>query len=136
MSMPNIPDVKLNNLDITTDQVADLLLASIAFEELGLAHIINAEAEKIQFVLGTLDGPPAADPSVNDLERIDKSVDRILKDVIKKEILLQFKFEDVLDFLLTTTTTTSTTTTTTTTTTSTTSTTSTTTTTTQYDLIL
>ena len=54
MSFPNIPDVDAS-VDISTEDSVNLLLASIAFEELGLAHIINAEAEKIQFVLGTLE---------------------------------------------------------------------------------
>lgn len=118
MSFPNIPDVSLN-LNVTTDKIVNLLLASIAFEELGLAHVINAEAEKIQSVLGTLKGPTNKNPSLNDLERIDNSVDRILKDVIIKEILLLFKLENVLSITSTTTTTTTTTSTTTTTTTTT-----------------
>lgn len=95
MSFPNIPDTSLN-FSATTDEIKNLLLASIAFEELGLAHVINAEAEKIQSVLGTLKGPTAKNPSVNDLERIDNTVDRILKDVIMKEMLLLFKLQNVL----------------------------------------
>ncbi|OQB14150.1 MAG: hypothetical protein BWY15_01270 [Firmicutes bacterium ADurb.Bin193] len=121
MSFPNIPDV-LPAIDIKTDQVINLLLASIAFEELGLAHIINAEAEKIQFILGTIEGQTPLDPppTFEDLLRINRSVEETLKSVIKNQMLLQFKLENILD--ITTTTTTSTTT----------STTSSTTTTTQY----
>lgn len=112
MSFPNIPDVSLN-LNVTTDKIANLLLASIAFEELGLAHVINTEAEKIQSVLGTLKGSTIKNPSLSDLERIDNTVDTILKDVIMKEILLLFKLENVLSITSTTTTTTTTSTTTT-----------------------
>lgn len=46
MSFPNIPDNISPAIDLPTDQIINLLLASIAFEELGLAHIINAAAEK------------------------------------------------------------------------------------------
>ena len=119
MSFPNIPDVD-PKMDITETDAINLLLASIAFEELGLAHIINAEAEKIQSILGTLYNQNVKNPTIDDLERIDKAVERILKDVIKKEIILQFKLEDVLS--ISTSSTTSTTTTSSTTTISTTST--------------
>jgi hypothetical protein len=95
MSFPNIPDVTLN-IDVTTDKIVNLLLASIAFQELGLAHLINAEAEKIQSVLGTLNGQTTKNPSVDDLERIDTAVDKILRDVIKKEMILEFKLQEVL----------------------------------------
>lgn len=114
MSFPNIPDVDAS-VDITFEDSLNLLLASIAFEELGLAHLINAEAEKIQYVLGTIEGQTPLDPppTIDDLLTIDHSVSETLKTVIKKEMLLQFKLEDVLTFSQTTTSTTTTTTTTT-----------------------
>ena len=129
MSFPTIPDVS-PAIDIDQADVINLLLASIAFEELGLAHIINSEAEKIQFVLGTLKCPtdairqtyPPAKPTIDDLLKINRSVEQTLKSVIKTEMLLQFKLEDILNISTTSTTTTTTTTTTSTTTTTTTTT--------------
>ena len=130
MSLPNIPDIS-PSIGIDINDVANLLLASIAFEELGLAHIINAEAEKIQFVLGTLNEKNndlnchnnTVIPTIDDLIAIDKTVDRVLRDVIKKEMLLEFKLDDVLQISTSSTTTTTTTTTTTSTTSTTTTTT-------------
>lgn len=89
MSYPNIPDIT-PDITINRTDVINLLLASIALEELSLAHIMNAEGEKIQFVLG-LTGPTIAD-----LIAIDASVQTTLKDVIKKEMLLEFKLDEVL----------------------------------------
>lgn len=111
MSFPNIPDVDAS-IDITVEDSVNLLLASIAFEELGLAHIINAEAEKIQYVLGTIKGHPrlVPPPTLDDLLEIDRSVDKTMRNVIKNQMLLQFKLEDVLTISTTTTSTTSTTT--------------------------
>lgn len=114
MSFPNIPDVDAS-IGITVEDSVNLLLASVAFEELGLAHIINAEAEKIQYVLGTLEteSPLATPPTIEELLLINQSVNQTLKNVIKKEMLLQFKLEDTLTISTTTTSTTTTTTTTT-----------------------
>ncbi len=114
MSFPNIPEVDAS-INIILEDSVNLLLASIAFEELGLAHIINAEAEKIQYVLGTLEDqePPATPPTIDDLLEINRSVDLTLRNVIKNQILLQFKLEDTLSISTTTTSTTTTTTTTT-----------------------
>ncbi|WP_223069556.1 hypothetical protein [Paenibacillus caui] len=101
MSQPNIPNIT-PTISITPGQTIPLLLASVALEELALAHIINAEAEKIQFVLGTLSTDIKLSPSVVSLSNLldlDKSVQRTLRDVIKKEMLLEFKFENILDLI-------------------------------------
>jgi len=97
MSFPTIPDIT-PSISINRNDVINLLLASIAFEELGLAHIINAEAEKIQYILGTLpEQTPAEPPTQNDLININKSVNQTLRTVIKNQILLQFKLEDLIE---------------------------------------
>ncbi|SFI03266.1 hypothetical protein SAMN04488574_101333 [Bacillus sp. 71mf] len=104
MSFPNIPNIT-PTISVTTPQTIPLLLSSIALEELALAHIINAEAEKLQFVLGTLPpgrttlSPPVV--TISNLLTVNSSVQRTLRDVIKKEMLLEFKFENVLDLLAT-----------------------------------
>ncbi|ADC49806.1 hypothetical protein BpOF4_08740 [Alkalihalophilus pseudofirmus OF4] len=99
MSMSNIPE-NLNSITgLDREQVALLLLASIAFEELSLAHIMNAEGEKLQYALGTLEngGGLAEDLDLDGLLAVNRSVERMLRTVIKKEMLLQFKLEDILD---------------------------------------
>jgi hypothetical protein len=93
MSMPNIPDIK-PKIEVKFEESIVLLLSSIALEELSLAHIMNAEAEKIQEVVKNQSCNKLAD-----LVNIDKSVERILRDVIKKEMLLEFKFENILELL-------------------------------------
>jgi hypothetical protein len=89
--MPNIPDIK-PRIEVSFEESIVLLLSSIALEELSLAHIMNAEAEKIQEVVKSQSCNKLAD-----LICIDKSVERILRDVIKKEMLLEFKFENILE---------------------------------------
>ncbi|OWZ83827.1 hypothetical protein [Natranaerobius trueperi] len=95
MSFPNIPDVT-PDINIEREDVINLTLASIAFEELGLAHIINAEGEKIQTGLDFAENN-------DDLVEINRSVERTLRSAIKKQMLLQFKLEDTLDIPETTT---------------------------------
>lgn len=98
MSFQNIPDMN-TSVDFSREDSANLLLASIAFEEFGLARLIDAEAEKVQYVLGTLkDRPPMCPPATLDqILTVNRTVDQMLRDIIKKEILLQLKLESVLD---------------------------------------
>lgn len=99
MSMPNIPNIS-PNISINRKDVINLLLASIALEEIGLAHIINAEGEKIQYVLGTLNNSsPSSRPTPEDLLEINCSVNDTLAMTIKKELLLDIKLKQVLDLI-------------------------------------
>lgn len=108
MGFPNIPDIN-PVFEIDRDEVIDLILASIGLEELSLAHLINAEAEKIQRALGTLQIPGTTGEETDDffgslvtdldgLLAINRSVNKTMKFLVHKEFLLLTKLEDVLDF--------------------------------------
>lgn len=99
MSQPNIPNIT-PNITLTRDDVVNLILASIAFEELGLAHIINAEGEKIQYALGTLPGIPGpTGVTLQDVLDINASTQSMLETVFKKEMILEAKLRDTLRIL-------------------------------------
>ncbi|MEN6462994.1 MAG: hypothetical protein ABFC94_16705 [Syntrophomonas sp.] len=100
MSFPTIPLIA-PTISLDRSQVINLLLASIAFEELGLAHIINTEAEKLQAVLGLIPGLSITATSISGLLSVNREVRRTLQTVLKKEMLLEFKLEDILDIPLT-----------------------------------
>lgn len=89
MSMPNIPDIK-PEIVLNRCEVINLLLTSIALEEIGMSHIINAEGEKIQQILKD------HCVSLHDALKINHSVERMLRNIIKNQMLLQFKLEDVI----------------------------------------
>nr|ADU04107.1 collagen-like protein [Pasteuria ramosa] len=90
MSQANIPGIS-PQISVDQESVLSLLLASTALNELGLSHLLNAEAEKMQYVLGTLSGvsnnnPP---PNFNDLLAIGKSITSILKNAGCKSAALR-----------------------------------------------
>lgn len=89
MSLPNIPDIK-PNINLKREDVINLLLASIALEEIGLSHIINAEGEKLQKAI-------EQSKCLEELLAVNASVEKTLRTIIKKEMLLQFKLENVLE---------------------------------------
>jgi hypothetical protein len=92
MSMPNIPNIT-PLIDIDREQALTMLMASIALEEMGLAHIINAESEKIQYVLSAKLPKPC---SITELKEINQGVERVIREVMKLQMLLQEKLENVI----------------------------------------
>jgi len=90
--MPELPDFS-PHINIDRDDAINLLLTSIALEELSLAHIMNAEGEKLQKVIGD------EDSTFDVLMEANRSVEKMLRNVIKKEMLLQFKLEDVIELI-------------------------------------
>ncbi|MFJ7732113.1 hypothetical protein ACIQXF_09490 [Lysinibacillus sp. NPDC097231] len=95
MSQANIPNIT-PTITVSLEDSFNLLLASIALEELGVSHIINAEAEKLQFVLGTLPGL-SSPATISDLLAINSSIKQTLIETIKHELTLEQKLEAVLN---------------------------------------
>ncbi|MEH7151418.1 hypothetical protein V7095_13525, partial [Bacillus thuringiensis] len=89
MSLPNVPNIT-PSISLNREETLNLLLASIALEEIGLSHILNAEGEKLQYFLSTC---PTNFKSFLD---INNSVNETLRNVAKNQMLLHFKLEDVM----------------------------------------
>lgn len=97
MSMPTFPTI---SPPIKLEDALNMILASVAMEELGLSHIINAEGEKLQYILGTLHdnhcnhGNKA---SVDDILAVNKSIKDLLDSVMHNQMLLKSKMQSALD---------------------------------------
>ena len=98
MGQPNFPDPFNPLPDLDKNQTLLFLLATVGQEELGLAHIINAEGEKIQAAVASFEDDCL---TFEDLLAANESANDLLKTVIKKEMLLQFKVENVLELFKT-----------------------------------
>jgi hypothetical protein len=80
-------------IDLERDEALTLLLASIALEEIGLAHILNSEGEKLQQILKDPETCP------EDLLAVNDSVERVLKSITRLQLILQDKLETVARLL-------------------------------------
>ncbi|GIO90897.1 hypothetical protein [Paenibacillus lactis] len=92
-----------SGMDISADirQSVLRLLASIAIEEMALAHIINAEAEKMQYIAGTLHpgSNPPGDLSFPDYMAVQASARSLMEEVTMLEMMLQMKFNQIAALL-------------------------------------
>ncbi|MCL1924721.1 MAG: hypothetical protein FWF50_03970 [Defluviitaleaceae bacterium] len=92
MSLPRFP-----NENLTREDAINQILSSIAMEKVGLSHIINAEGEKIQYILGTLEGStPPAPPTIEQVLSVNESVKTMLETVSSNQLLLKGKMADAL----------------------------------------
>ncbi len=87
MSMPTFPQ---NDPPLSREGSLNEIIASIAAEELSLSHILNAEGEKLQYVLGTLPGLDEA-ASLDEVLRINQSVKDTLSGIIEQQMMLSAK---------------------------------------------
>lgn len=92
MSQPSFP----GNPDITRDDAVNQILSSVAMEELGLSHIINAEGEKLQYILGTLPGITGPAATIEDLLSANESVQNLLQNASYNQLLLRSKMQQAL----------------------------------------
>ncbi|WP_374723150.1 hypothetical protein [Peribacillus tepidiphilus] len=87
------------------DKIIKLKLLGIALNEIALAGILLNEAEffceKLEMFRNSQpqSGRPGYPPPVtlDDLERNNRKMERMLRAAIKKEIVMQFEMEDFLD---------------------------------------
>lgn len=95
MTMPKYPQ-PTNSL--TRKQIINDLLESIALEELAIAHLINAEAEKIQAFTGPYGGFPTS-PTNKQINEFQGYVARILESLTEKQKLLSKTIELARDLM-------------------------------------
>ena len=69
------------------------VIESIAMEEKAVSRIVDAEAKKICEAINK------CRPVIQDFLKIDESVCDCIKNLIKLQMLLQFKLEEIKDFL-------------------------------------
>lgn len=90
MGLPVFPDI---SGPAPQSQIIDRLLETIALEELALAALINAEAEKVQAVAAAGVMSPV---SADDLAAINRAVAEVIKEAGAKEDRLRAKLERIL----------------------------------------
>lgn len=71
---------------VTREQAISDIIESVALEETGLSHILNAEGEKIQKVIAIATNPA-------ELIAVNKSVESMVNAVSRLELILQSKIE-------------------------------------------
>lgn len=71
---------------VTREQAISDIIESVALQETGLSHILNAEGEKIQKVVAIATSPA-------DLLAVNKSVESMVNAVSRLELILQSKIE-------------------------------------------
>ena len=82
---------------MTKDEALTMIIASIAMEELALSHIVNAEGEKLQYVLGTLPGSCKPCASTQEILAVNQSAAALLDTVMQSQMLLKGKLEKALE---------------------------------------
>ena len=93
MSLPKFPKP---GTTLTRDQALDAILTSIAMEEVALSHIINAEGEKIKYILKSAQENKA---DVCDVLKVNESVSSMLEQVNDMQIILKNKLRWALKYL-------------------------------------
>lgn len=90
MSLPSFPSI---TPPITREDALNQLISSIASEELGMSHILNAEGEKLQYILGTLPGLSGGPATYQEVLDANNSVSDLLNSSMELTFLLKNKLD-------------------------------------------
>jgi hypothetical protein len=91
MSFPDIPDIE-PDIDLEPGQMAELLVSSIAMEEMSIAQVMEAEKEKIHAAVEAFRQERC---DLSELLSVNQSAADMVKTLVKLEMLLQWKLEGV-----------------------------------------
>ena len=69
----------------------------MTMEELGLSHILNAEGEKLQYILGTLPGLSGPAATVEDVLFANESVRNLLMTAVQNQLFQKSKIRGALE---------------------------------------
>lgn len=94
MSEVSYPEI---NPSFSRGDVLNQIIASTAAEELGLSHIINAEGEKLQFILGTIPGLTGGNATIEDVLTANQSVQNALSSIAQNQLMLSSKLASALN---------------------------------------
>lgn len=92
MSLPTFPPIEP---PLSREGSINEIISSIAAEELSLSHILNAEGEKLQYVLGTLPGLETA-AALDEVMQVNQSVQETLSSVMEQQMLLTGKLASAM----------------------------------------
>lgn len=90
LSMPNIPDIT-PNICLCHEDVINLLLSSVALQEIALSNVINAESEKLQYIIKK----SGKCYSIKELICLNESIEKVLYEVGVIENLLATKLRRI-----------------------------------------
>ena len=92
MSLPTFPPIEP---PLSREGSINEIISSIAAEELSLSHILNAEGEKLQYVLGTLPGLETA-TALDEVMQVNQSVQETLSSVMEQQMMLTGKLASAM----------------------------------------
>lgn len=97
--MPEIPDIE-PKITMTRDDAINLVLVSAGMQELSLAHIVNAEAEKSDFALGLLDTSPGP-ASIEEILELSKGTRKMLRNVLRSQMIIGMNVAEMVEAMTT-----------------------------------
>lgn len=88
MSMPSFPK---NGADMTRDQALTMIIASIAMEECALGRVIDAEGDKLHYILDRCRESCGYSGTPKEILEVNHSVTRLLDVAVQNQMILRNK---------------------------------------------
>ena len=94
MSMPSFPK---NGANMTREQALTMVIASIAMEENALARVIDAEGDKLRYILNRCREDSGCEETPKEILEANESVTRLLEAVAQNQTILRNKLTIALE---------------------------------------